>query len=178
MTLELIALSLEDAISIAEDDMSFYAHVANADAICELLGDVAAEQADLYEQTEATAPWIGYLAYDTQANEIVGICSFKDMPEDAMTEIAFFTFPGYEARGYGGAMAAALVEIAWDSGEVDTVFAHTLREENPSVRILRRLGFALVGPMDYPEDGPVWQWELRQIPAENRWQGRGDIERC
>jgi len=161
MTLELIALSLDDAIAIAEDDKSFYAHAANADAIAEVLGDAAAAQADLYEQTDAVAPWLGYLAYDTRANEIVGICAFKDMPEDAMVEIAFYTFPGHEGRGWGGAMAAALVDMAWQTGEVDTIFAHTEAEENVSVRIVRKLGFTLVGPMDYPE-GTVWQWELRR----------------
>jgi ribosomal-protein-alanine N-acetyltransferase len=161
MTLELIALPLADAIAIAEDDNSFYAHAANAEDIAEILGDAAAAQADLYEQTNAEAPWIAYLAYDAHANEIVGICAFKDMPEDGMVEIAFYTFPGYEGRGWGGAMTAGLVEIAWRDAEVDTVFAHTEPEENASVRIVKKLGFTLVGPMEYPE-GIVWQWELRR----------------
>ena len=165
MTLELIALSLDDAVAIAEDDNAFYAHAANAEDIAELLGDAAAAQADLYEQTNAEAPWIAYLAYDTEANEIVGICAFKDMPEDGMVEIAFYTFPGYEGRGWGRAMAAGLVEIAWRDAEIDTVFAHTEvvgeAEENASVHIVKKLGFTLVGPMDYPE-GVVWQWELRR----------------
>jgi ribosomal-protein-alanine N-acetyltransferase len=165
MTFELIALPLDDAIAIAEDDKSFYAHAANAEDIAELLGDAAAAQADLYEQTNATAPWIAYLAYDVDGNEIVGICAFKDMPEDGMVEIAFYTFPGYEGRGWGRTMAAALLDIAWRTGEVDTIFAHTEAaaepDENASVRIVKKLGFTLVGPMDYPE-GIVWQWELRR----------------
>ena len=117
MTLELVALPLADAIAIAEDDMSFYAHAANADVISELLGDAAAAQADLYEQTNAQAPWVGYLAYDVDANEIVGICTFKDMPEDGMVEIAFYTFPDYEGEGWGTAMAAAqIVSLVLMSG--------------------------------------------------------------
>jgi GNAT superfamily N-acetyltransferase len=163
MTFELIALPLADAIAIAEDDDSFYAHAANAEAIADLLGDVCAEQADLYEQTEAEEPWIGYLAYDAVGNEIVGICSFKDMPEDGMVEIAFFTFPGHEGRGWGGAMAAQLIDIAWKTGVVDTIFAHTAQDDgDPAVRIVKKLGFTMVGPAEYPVDGPVWQWELRR----------------
>jgi RimJ/RimL family protein N-acetyltransferase len=161
MTFELVALSLDDAIAIAQDDPSFYAHAANAEAIADVLGDAAAAQADLYEQTNAQEPWIAYLAYDVDANEIVGICAFKDMPEDGMVEIAFYTFPNYEGQGWGGQMAARLVDIAWATGEVDTIFAHTEAEENASLRILKKLGFTLVGPMDYPE-GTVWQWELRR----------------
>lgn len=163
MTLELIALPLEQAIAIAEDDPAFYAHAANAEDIAELLGDAAAVQADLYEQTGAEAPWIGYLAYDPDGNEIVGICTFKDMPEDGMVEIAVYTFPAYEGRGWGGKMAAALIDLAWATGEVDTVFAHTEAEEGAAVRIVKKLGFGFVGPMDYPE-GTVWEWELRKRP--------------
>jgi len=60
-----------------------------------------------------------------------------------------------------GAGVGQLVAIAESSAEVDLIVAHTLREENASVRILRRLGFQLVGEViDDPADGPVWRWEL------------------
>jgi ribosomal-protein-alanine N-acetyltransferase len=162
MALDLIPLPLERAIAIAEGDSTLYADMTNADEVSEILGDVAADQADLYEQTGAEAPWIGYLARDSEANALIGICSFKDDPSDGMIEIAYFTFPEFEEQGWGGRMASALIEIAWAEPEMDTIFAHTEQEENASVRILRRLGFTLVGPVEFPEDGPVWEWELRR----------------
>lgn len=42
-------------------------------------------------------------------------------------------------------------------------FSQTLPEENASTSILKKLGFRLVGTVEHPEDGPVWEWEL---PAE------------
>ena len=41
-----------------------------------------------------------------------------------------------------------------------TVFAQTLPEESASTSILRKLGFRLLGRVEHPEDGPVWEWEL------------------
>jgi RimJ/RimL family protein N-acetyltransferase len=57
-------------------------------------------------------------------------------------------------------MARLLIELAWREREVRIIRAHTLREENASVRILRRLGFSFIGTIEDPEDGPVWRWDL------------------
>jgi RimJ/RimL family protein N-acetyltransferase len=57
-------------------------------------------------------------------------------------------------------MARLLNDLAWRQREVRIVRAHTLPEENASVSLLRRLGFAWFGTVDDPEDGPVWRWEL------------------
>lgn len=40
------------------------------------------------------------------------------------------------------------------------IAAQTLPQEGASTTILPRLGFTLVGTVDYPEDGPVWEWQL------------------
>ena len=56
-------------------------------------------------------------------------------------------------------MAAALVARAMREPDVQIVVAHTLRERNASTRVLEKTGFALVGEVVDPEDGPVWRWE-------------------
>ena len=38
--------------------------------------------------------------------------------------------------------------------------AFTLMEENPSVRILRRLGFAMIGTAQDADAGEVWEWRV------------------
>lgn len=102
-------------------------------------------------------PWGSYLAYD--GDTPVGTCAFKRAPAaDGAVEIAYFTFPAFEGRGYATAMAAAMSEIAHDAG-AELVVAHTLPEVNASNRALRRNGFAFAGEVVDPEDGPVWRWE-------------------
>jgi RimJ/RimL family protein N-acetyltransferase len=53
-----------------------------------------------------------------------------------------------------------MVEKATATGSVHTVVAHTLADENPSTRVLRRVGFQFVGEVPDEEQGTVWRWEL------------------
>jgi len=112
-----------------------------------------------YEKTGYPTPWIGYLAPDDQ--EPIGVCGFKSAPVDGRIEIAYGTLPGYEGQGVATAMAKALIQISDEGDESLTVFAQTLPEVNASTSILKKLGFTMIGPVEHPEDGTVWEWELR-----------------
>lgn len=106
-------------------------------------------------------PWTGYIVF-LDRTTIVGVCAFKDIPDSSKcVEIAYYTFLQYKQRGYGTSMARQLVEIAKASSEASFVIAHTLRKENASARICRRLNFQCQGEVDDPEDGIVWRWRLR-----------------
>jgi [ribosomal protein S5]-alanine N-acetyltransferase len=108
----------------------------------------------------APSPWGGYLTVADGTNQVIGTCAFKSAPNgQGVVEIAYFTFPGFEGRGYATAMADALLAIAGREEEVRNVIAHTLPERNASVRLLERLGFRFAGDVVDPEDGPVWRWE-------------------
>lgn len=133
---------------------------SNLAPLSPLLVQISKAYADLYPSTRAVAPWLGYLAVSSDTGEIVGSCGFKANPQAGNVEIAYVTFPEYEGRGWGGRMASALVNLALSRDEVAVVRAHTLREDNASTHILRRLGFALQGTVIDPEDGAVWRWHL------------------
>lgn len=114
-------------------------------------------------------PWWGsFLAIDPGSRVVVGVCSFKGPPDaDGVVEIAYFTLPVYEGRGYATAMPALLTSRAGAAPPARTVRAHTLPERNASARILEKLGFAHLGQVVDPEDGPVWRWEraLGSLPV-------------
>jgi RimJ/RimL family protein N-acetyltransferase len=125
-----------------------------------LLETVAAGTIRFMAATGAAAPWAGHLAVDEGRRLVVGVCSFKGPPDVAGTvEVAYFTFPSHEGRGYATAMARQLRDFAATEGSVRTVRAHTLPERNASGRILTKLGFRNVGEVLDPEDGPVWRWD-------------------
>jgi [ribosomal protein S5]-alanine N-acetyltransferase len=106
---------------------------------------------------ETPADWFGYLVVEGESQQMVGTCSFKGPPVDHALEIACFTFPGFEGRGIGTAMARFLMERAAQLPGVKAVIAHTAPESNTSTRILAKLGMTLVGDAD--EDGTlVWLW--------------------
>lgn len=69
--------------------------------------------------------------------------------------------PSLQRRGLGTAAVSALVEQARRSGAVGTAIARTATELNPSVRILKQLGFSNTGLAKAPDsDDDVWQWQL------------------
>ena len=128
--------------------------------VAALVGQVADAQLALYRRTGATAPWIGYFAREATSREVLGSCSFVGPPQEGCVEIAYFTFPHAEGRGVAKQMAAMLLSIARTNAEASTVIAHTLPEENSSTRVLKSLGFAVIGSAIDDEAGCVWKWQL------------------
>lgn len=124
----------------------------------ELVRSVIDAMREVYCKFGFIRPWTGYIAVRNDAP--VGTCAFKSPPADGRVEIAYFTFPGHEGQGIATAMARELLHIARRQDDRLTVFAQTLPEENASTAILRKLGFQLLGPVEHPDDGTVWKWEL------------------
>ncbi len=114
--------------------------------------------AALYRTAGFVPPWVCYLCLVDGL--CVGTCAFKSAPRGDQVEIAYFTFPEFEGRGYATAMAQRLIEMARAEVPAMVVVALTLPEENAATKVLRKLGFRLVGRVRHPEDGEVWEWEL------------------
>lgn len=111
----------------------------------------------MYPDTGPISPWLGYLT--EVEGKLIGSCAFKSVPSDDRVEIAYFTFPGFEEKGYATAMARELISIAQSYG-LATVFAQTLQEFNASTTILSKLGFHQTGIAMDDEAGEVWEWTL------------------
>jgi ribosomal-protein-alanine N-acetyltransferase len=112
--------------------------------------------ADLYRRVGFVEPWVGYIA--VVDGSPVGGGAFVGPPKDGCVEIAYFTLPEHQGRGFAGQTAAGLVAIARAHHPSIKLKAFTLKEENPSVRILRRLGFSMVGLAHDADAGEVWEW--------------------
>jgi RimJ/RimL family protein N-acetyltransferase len=132
----------------------------------DLVQGVAQQTLSFVRREGIAPPWGSYLAVDPATRLVVGTCAFKGPPDgEGVVEVAYFTFPTYEGRGYATAMAGALRERAATSADVRRVVAHTLRQRNASARLLEKLGFRWAGEVQDPEDGPVWRWEW-DVPDE------------
>ena len=146
---------------VAEDPAVFAAeHALTLGGEPDLLRTVGQQTVAMLQRTEATTPWTGYLAVDRTHQIIIGTCAFPAPPDpEGVVEIAYFTFPSFEGRGYASAMAAGLVELAEGTAGIRRLRAHTLPEGNASTRILEKLGFERVGETIDPDVGQVWRWE-------------------
>lgn len=123
-----------------------------------MLVENCAATASLYQRVGYKVPWVGYLA--VAEGRGVGGGAFVGPPVDRCVEIAYYTLPAEERRGHAGRTAAGLVALARAQDPGIAVKAHTLQEDNASTRILRRLGFAVVGTAMDPDAGEVWEWRL------------------
>ena len=124
--------------------------------------EVVSQTLALLMKAPRAPEWGGYLVTDQEQAVVIGTCGFKHGPEtDGTVEIAYFTFPAFEGRGYATAMARELLRRALQSGAVREVVAHTLPERNASTRILENVGLRLVGGAYDAEVGTVWLWANR-----------------
>lgn len=125
----------------------------------EVASEVLRATRELYSNVGFEEPWIGYLALADET--LVGTCGFKSSPRDGRVEIAYFTFPAFEGRGFASAMAAELVALAQQHSSPLVIAAQTLPERNASHSVLEKLEFRHVDTIDHAEDGTVWEWKLR-----------------
>ena len=122
----------------------------------ELLDAVITATIDLYARLGFLQPWTGFVAVMDEVP--VGTCGFAGPPEQGEVEIAYFTFPEFEGRGFATEMARQLLEIVRTAELAPAAIAHTLPQESASTSILRRHGFECLGVIEHPDDGPVWKW--------------------
>jgi RimJ/RimL family protein N-acetyltransferase len=159
--IELLVLDRPAWERVAEDPTAFVVeHTLTLGVEPDLLRTVGQQTVAMLQRTGATTPWTGYLAVDREHQIIIGTCAFTAPPDpEGVVEIAYFTFPPFEGRGYASAMAASLVELAEGTAGIRRVRAHTLPEGNASTRILEKLGFERIGETVDLEAGQVWRWE-------------------
>jgi ribosomal-protein-alanine N-acetyltransferase len=161
VSIELLALDQITCQQVAEDpDLFARQRALTLGAVADVLRSVGRQTVAMLQRTSSIAPWTGYLAIDRLHGVIVGTCAFTASPDaEGVVEIAYFTFPSFEGRGYASAMAAKLVEVAEGAGQIQRVRAHTMPEPNASTRILEKTGFRRAVETIDPDSGPVWRWE-------------------
>jgi ribosomal-protein-alanine N-acetyltransferase len=128
---------------------------------------VCTSTAEMYAKVGFAPPWIGYLAHVD--GHVVGTCAFKGPPVAGRVEIAYFTFPSFERRGWATCMARQLYALAKATAPDVLVFAFTAPTPSASTSVLARLGFRFVGAVQHAEDGMGWEWHepLASTPARD-----------
>jgi RimJ/RimL family protein N-acetyltransferase len=105
------------------------------------------------ERPGAAGWWLHWIAWTADERPVlVGTCGFKGPPAppaDGTVEIGYSVVPSWQRRGIASEAAQALADAARARG-ADTVVAHTLPHLEPSIGVLRKLGFE---PGPPPEPG-------------------------
>lgn len=118
---------------------------------------------DRLTESEEEKNWLTYFPIHKQDNKLIGSGGYKGKPTiDGIVELGYEIAPKYRNRGLGTEMTKGLIENAFKDERVKTVIAHTLRQENPSTKILQKCGFEKVEEITDPDDGLIWKWELKR----------------
>lgn len=89
---------------------------------------------------------------------LIGSGGFKGPPSaDGTVEVGYSVVSDHQQRGYGSEAVRGLVSHAFAVSSVRRVYAHTLPGLEPSIRLLKKCGFELMG--DGTEPGAM-RYEL------------------
>ena len=107
--------------------------------------------------------WWNYIIIQGLDARVAGTCGFKGKPTpEGTVEIGYEIADRYQSQGLATEAAAALIHHAFRHPEVNTIYAHTLPEENASGKVLQNLNFVFDSETFDVEDGRLWKWRLKK----------------
>jgi RimJ/RimL family protein N-acetyltransferase len=122
--------------------------------------EILAMCVEFYKRVGYQPPWICYFVEED--NEIIGTAAFKGRPINNTVEIAYGTMDNHRQKGIGTRICKHLVELSLATDPSVRITARTLPEHNYSTKILEKNKFILLGIVNDPEDGDVWEWEYKK----------------
>jgi ribosomal-protein-alanine N-acetyltransferase len=110
------------------------------------------------------AEWGFYYVVEADADQAIGAGGFKGAPDESGTvEIGYSIVPERRRRGFAREAVNGWLEHAFADPRVTRVIAHTLADLEPSIGVLRSVGFRFVGGGDDPEEPSAVQYEITRI---------------
>jgi RimJ/RimL family protein N-acetyltransferase len=92
----------------------------------------------------------GRSASEAGLAELVGAGGFTGPPEDGRVEIGYHVQAEHRRRGYAAEAVQALLKWAFGHPEVEEVIAEAAADNDASIGLLEKLGFARVGAGSQP----------------------------
>jgi len=114
-------------------------------------------------ESEEEKNWWTYFPVYKKENKLIGSGGYKGKPTtDGIVELGYEIMSDYRNRGIATEMTKGLIENAFRDEKVKSIIAHTLGQDNPSTKVLRKCGFKKVEEINDPNDGLIWKWELKK----------------
>jgi len=153
---------LKEAIS-GNENLSIELGVTVADNWTEFGVGVLEYSLNKLSEDEKESGWWTYFPIHKQSNRLIGSGGYKGKPTtEGTVEIGYEISSDYRNRGYATEMTMGLVENAFKNNSVNSILAHTLGQENPSTKVLKKCGFEKVEELNDPNEGIIWRWELNR----------------
>ncbi|MEK7015986.1 GNAT family N-acetyltransferase [Bacillus sp. FSL R9-9410] len=92
------------------------------------------------KQDAALLPWGAWYVIRKEDDIVLGDIGFKGKPNEEHTvEIGYGFIEKYWNKGYATEAVSELMKWAFQTGEVETIIAETLRDNYSSIRVLKKL---------------------------------------
>lgn len=121
-----------------------------------------------------------YIAESAQAASrprLVGTGGFKGGPDaNGTVEIGYGIVTEARRRGYAREAVDGFLGWAFEEPRVSRVVAHTLRELEPSIGVLRSAGFTFVGAGNDPTEAEAIQYELTREDYNRSRESRAPFD--
>lgn len=155
MTVSFVLLPPDALRALLDRDLDAASQAAGVELPSVFLDDAWLWQIRLDQigENPSSAPWLVRATID-ESGRVVGRAGFHGPPDErGMVEIGYEVLPEWRRRGLGTATALALIEEAASHGGVHVVRASISPDNDPSLAIARKLGFAQVGEQIDEIDG-------------------------
>jgi [ribosomal protein S5]-alanine N-acetyltransferase len=105
---------------------------------------------------------VPYLIVAPSRATVLGACRFKTAPVNGSVEISYGLARSERGKGIATVAIGQFLRLAASTGLVREVVAHILPTNEPSSRLVSRLGFS-IGPTFVDDDGETvvhWSWPV------------------
>ena len=119
----------------------------------------------IIEADQSVVGWLNYFVIHRMEKTLIGDCGFLGKPDENKTvEIGYSIIPQYRKMGFATEMVSSIINWAFSTKQVDRIIAHTVEENIPSIKVLEKLGFKLIGDKIESNEGLKCLWELKSLP--------------
>ena len=97
--------------------------------------------------------WAAWHIIRKQDRVVIGGAGFFGLPNNGQVEVGYAILPSSQRHGYATETLKALVAWAFADARVDQILGETFPELVASIRVMERIGFALLGEANTSHDG-------------------------
>jgi RimJ/RimL family protein N-acetyltransferase len=172
--LELHHICALDLITLFEDpeDLSIYENKTFSNPYRQLMDDKGplGWRVPQVKENPRTNKWFVRWIVLTESMEIVGSTSFHGVPDSSgMIEIGLGIDARFHNRGFATEALLGMWRWVLESPEVN-ILRYTVSPDNgPSIRVINKFGFSLVGQQIDEEDGPEDIYEMSREQFEMKF---------
>lgn len=125
---------------------------------------------------EASTPgqpgeWYQVAIEQKTTGKLIGDCAFKTAEDGMQAEVGYTLDRRFHGRGYATEAVGGLIDYLFDQLNMHRVFANCDTRNEPSWRLLQRLGFRLEGHyVESYRDGGSWGSEYQYAILQREWR--------